>query len=372
MLRDKQLDLETLPEDEKGLLAEVGIEVNEERREGSFLQQDLDVVHCTVKQEGLEVLPTQEALERYEWLKDYLWQQVSSDKDEYTKAVKEGPYNGYFIRALRGVRGLKPIQTALLIATPGFVQNVHNIVIVEEDAELHIVTGCLTGPHVSKGKHLGITEIYIRKGGKLRFTMVHRWGKNVVVRPRTGVLVEENGQFISHYITFGEVKSVQMFPIVHLNGSNAIAEMQSVLVAPPGASLDIGGEIVCNAPGTRAEIVSRAMTTGGKIISRGRLVGAVKGIKGHLECKGLILKRGLIHAIPELIGQTDEVELSHEAAVGKIAQEEIEYLMARGLDEEEATSMIVRGFLEADIEDLPAPLQKRLDEVIEETSKDLM
>ncbi|MCD6319527.1 MAG: SufD family Fe-S cluster assembly protein [Candidatus Desulfofervidaceae bacterium] len=371
-MSEREFNLTALPKKEKQRLAEAGIEADFTKREGTFIQEDLEVVHCKVEQEGLELLSTQEALQKHDWLKDYLWQCMSPDKDEYTKAVKEGPFNGYFIRALPGVKNLKPIQAALLIATSGFVQNVHNIIIVEEGAELHIITGCLTTPHISKGVHLGVTEVYIKKGGKLHFTMIHRWGKDVIVRPRTAVKVEEDGQFISNYITLGEVKSVQMFPVVRLKGKRAVAQLQSVLVAPPGSQLDVGGEVICGAPQARAEIISRAMTTGGQIISRGRLVGEVGGVKGHLECKGLILKNGFIHAIPELVAKTDAVELSHEAAVGKIAQEEIEYLMARGLDEEEATSVIVRGFLEADIEGLPAALQKKLDEVIEETSKDLL
>jgi len=372
MFEQRELDLAALPEEEKSALAQAGIDTELKRREGTFIQKDLEVVHCKVKQEGLEILPIQDALQKYSWLEDYVWQSVPPDKDEYTAVVKKGPFNGYFIRALPGVKNLKPIQAALLIATPGFNQNVHNIVIVEEEAELHIITGCLTAPHVSKGVHIGVTEAYIKKGGKLHFTMIHRWGKDVIVRPRTAVEVKEDGQFISDYITLGEVKSVQMFPVVHLKGKGAVTRLQSVLVAPSGSYLDVGGEVICGAPHSRAEIISRAMTTGGQIISRGRLVGEVGEVKGHLECKGLILKNGFIHAIPELVAKTDAVELSHEAAVGKIAQEEIEYLMARGLDEEEATSVIVRGFLEADIKNLPKALQKKLDEVIEETSKDLL
>jgi Fe-S cluster assembly scaffold protein SufB len=93
--------------------------------------------------------------------------------------------------------------------------------------------------------------------------------------------------------------------------------------------------------------------------------------KGHLECKGLILGGGVIHAIPELEGTVEGVELSHEAAVGKIAQEEIEYLTARGLDEDEATSTIVRGFLNVDIMGLPDKLRKVLDKTIAESEKDM-
>ncbi|MBU3981623.1 MAG: SufD family Fe-S cluster assembly protein, partial [Proteobacteria bacterium] len=98
----------------------------------------------------------------------------------------------------------------------------------------------------------------------------------------------------------------------------------------------------------------------------------VAGIKAHLECKGLILNDGLMHAIPELQAYVPNVEMSHEAAVGKIDQREIEYLMARGLDEDEAVSTIVRGFLNVDIEGLPENLKNKLDNIIAETQKDMM
>ncbi|HAO19351.1 MAG TPA: hypothetical protein DCQ37_01950, partial [Desulfobacteraceae bacterium] len=146
----------------------------------------------------------------------------------------------------------------------------------------------------------------------------------------------------------------------------------SILVASKGSYLDVGSRIILDAPGTRAEIISRGITYGGTIIARGDLVGKVAGIKAHLECKGLILNNGLMKAIPELSGFVPGVEMSHEAAVGKIDQREIEYLMARGLDEEEAISTIVRGFLNVNIEGLPPGLQEKLDKTISETQKDMM
>jgi hypothetical protein len=112
--------------------------------------------------------------------------------------------------------------------------------------------------------------------------------------------------------------------------------------------------------------------TGGTIIARGELQGLTEGIRAHLECKGLILTNGVMRAIPELVGTTPGVEMSHEAAVGKIDRREIEYLMSRGLDEETAVSTIVHGFLNVEIEGLPDRLKKDLDRVVSETRKDMM
>jgi Fe-S cluster assembly scaffold protein SufB len=151
-----------------------------------------------------------------------------------------------------------------------------------------------------------------------------------------------------------------------------VARLQSILVAHPGSELDIGGRVILEAPHTRAEVIARSLTTGGKCISRGHLLGLVPEVKAHLECRGLILSpNGIIYAVPELEGRVAGVEMSHEAAVGRIAAEEIEYLMARGLDEEEAVSTIVRGFLRVKIEGLPPALEEEMDQAIKETGRGL-
>lgn len=353
-------------------LLDVGVDTGENDRIATFIQKDKSVIHCKTRQDGIEIMGISQAQERYGWLSDYMWQSISPDTDKFTSLAKEKPTEGYFIHALPGVKTECPVQSCLYIAKESFSQNVHNIVIAEEGSELHIITGCATAPNLVSGLHVGISEFYVRKGAKLVFTMIHDWGDKVNVRPRTVTQVEEGGVIISNYISLKPVGSLQMFPTTHLNGKGAVAHFNSILVASQGSSLDVGSRIVLNAPGTRAEIISRGIAAGGTIIARGDLVGKVAGIKAHLECKGLILNDGLMQAIPELTGHVPGIELSHEAAVGKIDQQEIEYLMARGLDEEEAISTIVRGFLNVDIEGLPVGLKNKLDTAISETQRDMM
>jgi Fe-S cluster assembly scaffold protein SufB len=351
---------------------DVGVDIDENDRAGTFIQKDKSVIHCKTRQDGVEVMGISKAMEKHEWLSDYMWGNISPNTDKFTLQAKEKPHEGYFIHALPGVKTKHPVQSCLYIAKDGFSQNVHNIVIAEQGSELHIITGCATAPHLSTGLHVGISEFYVKKGAKLVFTMIHDWGEKVNVRPRTVTKVEEGGVIISNYISLRPVGSLQMYPTTHLNGKGAVARFNSVLVAGKGSLLDVGSKIVLNAPETRAEIISRGISSGGSIIARGNLIGKVAGIKAHLECKGLILNDGLMQAIPELTGHVPGVEMSHEASVGKIDQQEIEYLMARGLNEEEAISTIVRGFLNVNIEGLPAALKKRLDKAISETQKDMM
>jgi len=365
-------NLVNLSEADKDLMIKAGVDAKEIERSGSFVQKDTEVVHCRAKQEGLEVIPIKEAIDKYDWVEDYYWKLVEVDTDKYTARAQLELHNGYVIRALPGSKVLYPVQACLYLAKEDLSQNLHNIVIAEEGSELHVITGCTTAGHMRKGLHIGVTEYYVKKDAKLSFTMIHHWAEEMMVRARSVGMVEEGGLLLNNYISMKPVKSVQMYPTTHLVGKGAVARFNSLLVGSPGCEMDIGGRIVLKEADTRAEIISRAITNGGNIIARGDLVGEVPGIKAHLECRGLILNGGAIHAIPELEGKVDGVEMSHEAAVGKIAQEEILYLMSRGLGEDEATATIVRGFLSVDIPGLPPQLKAEIDRAVEESDKDMM
>jgi Fe-S cluster assembly scaffold protein SufB len=367
------LDLEGLTHEDRAKIIHSGVDLDEQDRAGTFLQTDHRIVHCAAKQPGLEVLPTAQALEEYPWLQELYWQAVPVDADKYTAQAELHFQNGYFIRALEGQRVTTPIQACLYMKHDNTAQNVHNIIIAEKGSELNIITGCATAPSLQSGIHIGISEFYVRRGAKLTFTMIHDWAEEVMVRPRSGIVVEEDGLFLSNYVSLRPVRSLQMYPTTRLIGSGAVARFHSILLAPPGCELDTGARVVLEASNTRAEIVSRTITTGGVIKARGHLIGLKPNVKAHLECHGLILAdEGIIHAIPELEAHRSGAEMSHEAAVGKIAEEEIEYLMARGLSEEEATATIVRGFLNVQIEGLPSELQAKVDKAIEESEKSML
>jgi len=351
---------------------DVGVDTGALSRAGTFIQKDRSVIHSCGGQPGVTVMAISQGLKTYPWLSEYLWRHISPEADAFTARAKAIPHEGYFIRCDAGVQSQHPVQACLYIAREGFSQNVHNVVIAEEGSQLQVITGCATSPHLVSGLHVGVSEFYVKKGAQLYFTMIHDWGQQVNVRPRTYVHVEAGGVFVSNYISLKPVGSLQMNPTTHLAGEGAVARFNSVLVAGQGSFLDVGSRVILDAPGTRAEIISRAIAAGGQIIARGELIGRATGIKAHLECKGLILKEGLMHAIPELRGYLPGVEMSHEAAVGKIDQREIEYLMARGIDEDEAVSTIVRGFLNVDIEGLPESLKHKIDKIINETQKDMM
>jgi len=365
-------ELIELPQADKERLLLAGVDVSEHNRGGTYFQKDTSVVHCKSKQDGIDVIPIRQALEKEDWIWDYYWKLVAVDADKYTAAAELDLHNGYVIRSHPGTKCTYPIQACLYLDKHGIQQNVHNIIIAEEDSELHIITGCSTSPHLKKGLHVGISEFYVKKNAKLSFTMIHNWAEDMAVRPRSVVQVEEGGMFLNNYICMKPVSSLQMYPTIHLTGENSVARLYSVIVGSPGCEYDVGGRVYLKKRGTRAEVVARTISNGGRIISRGHLIGEVPEIKAHLECKGLMLNGGVTLAVPELEGHVDGVEMSHEAAVGKIAQEEICYLMSRGLSEDEATATIVRGFLNIDMPELPPELKAEIDKAVEMSDKDVM
>ena len=365
-------DLETLSDAEKNQLLRAGVDSTENGKSGTYIQKDASAIYSFSHEDGLEIYPIREALESLEWVKEYYGTLVPVDLDKYTARAHADLQDGYVIRALPGSKITFPVQTCLYLHQEGSTQNVHNIVIAEEGSEIHVISGCVAANHVSSGLHIGISEFFVKKNAKLSFTMIHHWAEDMAVRPRSVTEVEEGGLFLSNYVSMKPIKSIQMYPTTRLKGAGAVARFYSLLVGSPGSDLDIGGRVLLNAEDTRAEIVSRAITNGGNITARGDLVGEVPGVKGHLECHGLILNGGSMHAIPELKGMVDGVEMSHEAAVGKIAQEEILYLMSRGLTEEEATATIVRGFLNIDIPGLPPKLKAEIDKAVEMSQHEVM
>ncbi len=310
--------------------------------------------------DGVEIMDMASALKKYDYLQDYWWKLVAPDADKYTADVAQSPPAGYFIRAKKGMKTVFPVKSCLYLGSTNLNQRVHNVIIAEKGSELHVITGCTTPAHVQRGLHVGVSEFFIQKNAKISFTMIHSWGKEVEVRPRTGITIAEGGSLSNNYICLRPVKTLQTFPTATLAGRGAVASFNTVIYSSMG-NIDVGSNVNLNAPDTSAESISRVVSVGGEVIARGRMTGTVPGARAHLECVGLLLsEKGRIYSIPELDGRSKDLDMSHEAAVGRISEEELEYLMARGLSSEEATSVIVRGFLDVEIKGLPEELKQEI------------
>ncbi|HYB92570.1 MAG TPA: SufD family Fe-S cluster assembly protein [archaeon] len=362
-----------LPKDVQQASNTVGINPDEKFRSGTYFQYDHSVVLARALKTvpGVEVMSTSEALEKYSWMKDYWWNAVQVDMDKYTATAELKQTHGYFIRTEPNTRLTLPVQACLFIGTQGTIQCPHNVIIAEKNSELHIITGCATHPNIDQGMHIGISEFYVKEGATITFTMIHGWAPNFEVRPRTGAIIERNGTFLNNYICFRPVKTLQMYPVAYCIGENSRARYHTLIYGSGDSYIDAGSRAFLRAKGARAEVTARVIAKDRvQIISRGHLVGEVAETKAHLDCRGLMLSsEARIHAIPELEGKVEGTDLSHEAAVGKIQEEQLNYLMARGLNADQATALIVRGFLDPEVPGLPDQLRTEVKRIVQLTAE---
>jgi ABC-type transport system involved in Fe-S cluster assembly, permease component len=227
-------DLDDLSKQTKADLLKVGVDTEETNRSGSFLQVDQSNIFTNNSMsDSIEVMNMQIALDKYNWLEDYLWNVVKPDADKYTAKTalreKENEFvSGYFVRSLPGTKEVMPVQACMFISDEEIMQTAHNVIIAEENSELHLITGCATGDDVASAMHVGVSEMYLKPGSKITFTMVHNWAEQVEVRPRTGVKLCDDTTYINNYILTSPVSTIQSFPTAYCDGKNSRAIFQSI------------------------------------------------------------------------------------------------------------------------------------------------
>lgn len=378
--QDRIDSLESLERQIRETVIHSGFVADESDRSASYFQMDRTPIYERVQNafdDAIEIMSTEDALRRWpeEMIEKYWWRAVMPDKDKFTALVALHQTEGYFIRVKAGHKVEKPIQACLFVSESNVSQNVHNIIIVEDGAEANVITGCNVHVDVKEGLHAGISEFYVGKGAKLTFTMVHNWAEDFSVRPRTGVVVEEDGLYINNYVLLTPVKSIQAFPMAKLVGDRSRAVFNSIVYGLKDSIIDLGSETQLIGEGTRSEAVARTVSLDESVVySRGRLIGRSNTSKAHLDCRGIVQSPASTQwAIPDLASEgAPGAELSHEAAISPIAAEEIYYLQTRGMTKDEAVGMITRGFVNIDIPGLPDVLRRQIDKGIQETSKEAM
>lgn len=352
-----------IPEALKSKMRNVGIDTKEESKAGSYIQLDHDMVYKKKLYPNIELLSLEEALKDDEFIENYYWRLIDVGQDKFTAAAKLYGHGGYIIKTKEDQRLDMPIQACLLIKSPEAFQAPHNVIIAETGSTLHVVTGCAVMPE-SVGLHAGITEFYIKRNATVTFTMIHDWNKVSDVRPRTAAVVEEGGVFINNYINLSPsgLKSLQAYPSVLLRGEGSRAFMSSIVIGSSSSYIDLGSAITIMGKNSKAEIVSRSISKDkAQIVARAKITAQAPNSKGHIECRGLMLSDGSkIWAVPELDSTVKDVELTHEAAVGRLAEDEIFYLLSRGMNRDEAVSTLVRGFLEVKAPGLPKMLEEQI------------
>ena len=349
---------------------EVGVDLRRRKELTTFLQVDHQALYKAVQKQfkdDIELMTLEEALGKYRWLEEYVWKLRSPYEDKYSAFNALYGRGGYFLRILEGRRIHLPIQTCFLAYSPEIIQNVHNVIMVEPRAEAYIITGCTAHKKAPKGLHIGVTEIYVKRSARLNYTMIHRWGPSFHVRPRTGILLEDDAELVYNYIILGAVASFQSQPAARLLGENATLSMNNVVYLDGSSDMDLGGEALIKGRNGRVELITNAVVAdNARLINRGRIVCEGDDGRGHISCRGLMLSDGAeISAIPCLVSKRMSSELTHEAAIGRVSEDQLFYLMSRGISREEAESLIVRGFLDTASMRLPEHLDRGVKRVID-------
>jgi len=362
-----------------------GQSIEEKGRTGSKLQEDNDTTYLGITEEarktvlsrypeGLIVEDIEEAVQKHPWI-EKLWSHILPiNLDKYTAYNAGYSRGGVFVWVRRGVKVQLPLQACFFVETQRYAQLPRILMVAEPYSKLHLISGCVAQPTCAVGLHGSITEIYVGEGAEVTYSMIHNFREEFHVRPKIGAIVDQGATFMENFIVVGPCLSDQAYPTVILRGKGARAVIRSVILGVESSNIDVGSAIIFSEEGTRGELISRAVATGeSKITMRGTLKGYATNVTGHLECRGLLLSpMARAWAYPQIRSTSPEASLTHEAAIGKIADEQLYYLMSRGLSEGEATSMIARGFLDIETPGFPPLLREEIDRVISMSLKKVL
>lgn len=345
----KTFDLLGIPEAEKKSLA--GVEA----------QYDSEVVYHSIKEnlvkQGVIYTDMETALREHgDIVKEYFMKCVAPNEHKFVALHGAVWSGGSFVYVPKGVNVDIPLQSYFRLNSPGAGQFEHTLIIVDEGAKLHFIEGCSAPKYSVTNLHAGCVELYVKKGATLRYSTIENWSKNMLNLNTKRAIVEENGTIEWISGSFGSQISM-LYPMSILKGEGSKAEFTGVSFAGKGQNLDTGTKVVHAASNTSSTINSKSISrNGGKATYRGvlKVTSNAENVKSMVSCESLMLdNKSKSDTIPVIDIENDNVEIAHEAKIGKISDEAIFYLMTRGVSEEEAKSMIVRGFVEPISKELP-------------------
>ncbi len=267
----------------------------------------------------------------------------------------------------KGVKLSKPVQSYFRINSERMGQFERTLIIVDEGASIHYVEGC-TAPLYSKDSlHAAVVEIYVKKGGYCRYSTVQNWSNNIVNLVTKRALVEEDATM--EWIDGNVGSGLNMkYPACVLKGDNAKGTCVTIAFASKDQYQDTGAKMIHIGKNTTSTIISKSIARGGGKVNYRGMVRALEGALGarsHVECDTLILDDiSSSDTIPLNEGRNEKMYIEHEASVSKVNEEQLFYLMSRGLNEEEATKMIVMGFIEPFAKELPMEYAVELNRLI--------
>jgi Fe-S cluster assembly protein SufB len=365
---------EDLPADIKDTWDRLGIpEAEKKYLAGVGAQYESEVVYHKLKesleQQGVLFLDTDTALREQEDLLRQYFGKVIPPNDNKFAALNSAVWSGgSFIYVPPGVKVDMPLQAYFRINAEKMGQFERTLIIVDEGAYVHYVEGCTAPIYSSDSLHSAVVEIIVKPGGRCRYTTIQNWSANVFNLVTKRAVAYENATMEWVDGNLGS-KLTMKYPAIWLMGEGAHGEVLSIAFAGKGQHQDAGGKAVHVAPNTTSVITSKSISKdGGRAGYRGLLEVAkgARGSKSKVVCDALILdEASRSDTYPYMRIDEDEVDIGHEATVSKIGEEQLFYLMSRGLSEAEASAMIVSGFVEPITKELPLEYAVEMNRLIQ-------
>jgi len=367
-------DWDEVPDDIRNTFMLLGIPEAEQKKNlsGVGAQYDSEVVYHNIQKElseqGVIYTDFETAVKEYEDIvRDYFMTCIPNTNHKYAALHGAVWSGGSFVYVPKGVKVTVPLQSYFRLNAPGAGQFEHTLIIVEEGAYCHFIEGCSAPRYNVVNIHAGSVELFIKKNATLRYSTIENWSRNMYNLNTKRAIVEEGGAIEWVSGSFGSKVSM-LYPMSILIGEGARSEFTGITFAGKDQYLDTGTKVIHAAPNTSSMVNSKSISKdGGVAIYRGlvKVYPNATGSKSSVSCESLMLdSKSRSDTIPVVDIGTDDVDLGHEAKIGRIDDEVVFYLMSRGISEQEAKSMIVQGFANPIAKELPLEYAVEMNQLI--------
>jgi Fe-S cluster assembly protein SufB len=322
-----------------------------------------------LEKQGVIFLSIEDGLRQHpELFKEYFGTVIPIEDNKFAALNSAVWSGGSFVYVPKGVKVDLPLQAYFRLNLANIGQFERSLIIADEGAQVHYVEGCTAPSYTTDSLHSGVIEIVVKKGARVRYTTIQNWSTNVYNLVTQRAIVHEKGTMEWVDSNLGS-KVTMKYPSCYLVGEGARGEILSMAFAGPGQHQDTGGKVVHFAANTSSKITSKSISKGGGRASYRGLLKVYKGaenVKSNVVCDALLLDpQSRSDTYPYIEIDEEDVNIGHEASVSKVGEEQLFYLMSRGLSEEEATTMVVSGFIEPLVKELPMEYAVEMNRLIQ-------
>ncbi len=370
----QQQSWDDVPEDIKNTFDRLGIpEAEQKFLSGVGAQYESEVVYHNIRKDleekGVIFLDMDSGLREHpELVREYFGTLIPSSDNKFAALNSAVWSGGSFIYVPPGVHVEMPLQAYFRINTQNMGQFERTLIIVDEGAYVHYVEGCTAPTYTTDSLHSAVVEIIVKRGGRCRYTTIQNWSNNVYNLVTKRAIAYENATMEWVDGNLGS-RITMKYPAVILAGEGAHGEVLSIAFAGKGQHQDAGGKITHLAPNTSSQIISKSISKdGGRSSYRGllKIVEGADNVKSNVVCDALLLDdKSRSDTYPYIETDAKNVTMGHEASVSKVGEDQLFYLMSRGLSEDEANAMVVNGFIEPLVKELPMEYALELNRLIQ-------